>query len=401
MENFDLGETLYSDEKATRELLNRKDGLQPFDLSRLTLGSEISAGDYSATFLVDKILPENSITLFYARGGSGKSTIATQMASAIVSSKPFMGLDTIKRPVVIIDYENPLAVLSNRLKVIDGSGEIYFWLGGNNPPQLNKSKWKELKILVATLVNPLIIIDTLSSSCSGLDILSNGDFSPIMHNIVELRNIGSTVILLHHTPKQDETKYIGASTIYNNCDHILAMYPVKTPDTQKEMTDEDDAKIYRLGTKDKSRFEHYAIYVEFDYDKKIFVPSSDPDQEVIDRLYRIIADNAPINQRDILKEFGSDESRGKLKRLLNRNEGRLWNVTKGEHNAKDYRPIQFSSFSPISNEQLNIRKPDILSDRETDQINNVQITENNELFSYSPAVLQTEKQTIIQVEEIL
>jgi len=38
MENFDLGETLYSDEKATRELLNRKDGLQPFDLSRLTLG---------------------------------------------------------------------------------------------------------------------------------------------------------------------------------------------------------------------------------------------------------------------------------------------------------------------------------------------------------------------------
>ena len=63
---------------------------------------------------------------------------------------------------MIIDYENPIAVLSKRLKVVDGAGAIHFWLGGANPPQLNKQEWKELKALITTLVNPLIIIDTLS-----------------------------------------------------------------------------------------------------------------------------------------------------------------------------------------------------------------------------------------------
>ncbi len=403
--------------KEAREKISGKDGLKsfmsgtdrppenniipPFDLSRLTLGSDIAEGNFSTTFLVDKLIPEYSITLFYAKGGSGKSTVSTQIATAIMSGKPFMGLDTIERPVVIIDYENPNAVVKERINAIDGSRVIYFWLGKDNPPQLNKQEWKELKSLVSTLKNPLIIIDTLSSSCSGLNILDNGDFSPIMHQIVKLRNIGCTIILLHHTPKQDETKYIGASTIYNNCDHILAMYPVKTPDSQKEMADEDDAKIYRLGTKDKSRFGHFAIYIEFDDDKKIFVLAADPDQAVIDRLFRIIIDNAPINQSGIIENFGSGASQVKLKRLLSRNEGRLWNVEKGDHNAKIYRPIQLSSFSPIYSEITEKQKTVIQSDQITENKNNIQVNDNNELFSYSKAVLQTEKLEIIDVEEVM
>lgn len=400
-----------------RELISGKDSLKsfmpeadratenditpPFDLSRLTLGKDIAEGDYPVTYIVDKVIPEKSNILFYAKGGSGKSTVATQMAAAIMSGTPFMGMKTIKRPVVIIDYENPLAVLSKRLKVVDGAEAIYFWPGGANPPQLNKQAWKELKSLVLTLVNPLIIIDTLSSACSGLDILSNGDFSPVMQRIVELRNCGATIIIMHHTPKQDETKYIGASCIYNQADHILAMYPVKTPDSQKEMMDEDDAKIYRLGTKDKTRFEPFATYIEFDEDKSIFVPAADPDQEVLDRLLKIIEENAPVNQTTIINKMGASLSQSKVKRLLKRNEGRLWRMIPGDHNAHNYSPIQFSSFSSIYSETTEKQKSDIQGDRIAEDIKNMQIIDNNELFSYSKTVLQTEKTEVIDVLEVI
>jgi putative DNA primase/helicase len=323
----------------------------PFDLSRLTLGSAIVGGDYTVSYLVDKLIPEQSVILFYAKGGSGKSTIATQIGASVLSGTRFLGLATLKRPVVVIDYENPLAVLSKRITAVEGAGVVHFWTGSNSPPQLNKAAWQDLKALVATLKNPLLIIDTLSSSCSGLDILSNGDFSPVMQRIVELRNDGATIVLLHHTPKQDETKYIGASCIYNQSDHILAMYPVKTPNSQQETTVEDDAKVYRLGTVDKTRFEHFAMYIEFDEEKSSFVLAADPDKEILDRLSKIIKEKAPVNQTTIIKEIGTAVSKRKVMRLLRHNEGRLWNVEKGEHNAKNYWPIQFSSFSHLYSEK--------------------------------------------------
>jgi len=365
----------------------------PFNLSRLTRGADISAGDYSVTFVVDKLIPENALILFYAKGGSGKSTLATQIATAVTVGLSFMGLVTLKRPVVIIDFENPLAVLRKRINAVSGAENVFFWTGNNTPPQLNKKEWLELKDLVTTLENPLIIIDTLSSACSGLDILNNGDFSPVMQRLVELRNLGATIVLLHHTPKSDETKYIGASCIYNQVDHVIAMYPVKTPGQEKEVVDEDEAKVYRFGTKDKTRFEHYALYVEFDEDKGCFVPAANPDQDILDRLQKLITEQRDINQTGIINQIGADVPKAKLKRLLKHNEGRLWSVESGTHNAKIYRPISsYSVFSPIGANNW-ITENQLFNTHEKQAGNDTQQTTiNSELVSYSTPFEKHEKQ---------
>ena len=352
---FDLKQMLtekripFADNTTKPEALAMLAAHKPFDLSRLTKGKDIAAGDYSVTFVVDKLIPENAIILDYGKGGCGKSTLKTQMAGAIVSGKPFMGLDTLKRPVVIIDYENPPAVLKERVKALGGDpDDVYFWTTENTPPQMTKDEWQDLKSLVVTLVNPVLIFDTLSSSCSDLDILSNKDFSPVMHKMKELRGAGATIILLHHTPKQDETKYIGASCIYNQVDHVLAMYPVRGTDEEREVVDEDQAKIYRWGTKDKTRFKHHAIYVEFDEDEKCFVEARDPDHDILDRIKKLVSEQQDINQTGIINQIGTTVSQAKIKRLLNHNEDKLWTVERGEKNAKIYRPIPvIQLFSPI------------------------------------------------------
>jgi hypothetical protein len=309
-----------------------------FDLSRLTLGKDIAAGEYQINYLVDKLIPEQAVILFYAKGGSGKSTLATQIAGAVIGGQSFLGLATTKRPVVIIDYENPYAILKKRIKVVAGSEQVYFWTGANNPPQLNQKEWTDLKALVHTLNRPLIVIDTLSSSTSGLDILSNGDYAKVMSKILELRNLGATIILLHHTPKGDATQYIGASSIYNQCDHILAMYPVKSPGAEVEVTDEDEAKVYRLGTKDKTRFEPFSMFIEFDIEAGAFVLARDPDNDTLEKISRIIDRLTPnATQTAIVseaKEQGLPEK--KTRRLLHSHEGREWIMTPGLKNAKIY-----------------------------------------------------------------
>lgn len=348
--NVPLPDSILESERATDAAgANTVNGL-PFDLNRLKSGADISAGDYVVSYVVDKLIPENCIVLWYAKGGSGKSTLATQIAAAVEHGKPFMGLETLQRPAVVIDYENPLAVLKTRIDAIDGASSIRFWTGDAGPPQFNKPAWAEIKDLVLTLHNPVVILDTLSSSCSDLDIASNKDYAPVMSRIIEIRNMGATIILLHHTPKGDETKYIGASCIYNQSDHILAMYPVRKPGVEQETADDDEASIYRLGTKDKTRFNHFHLYVEFDDGTGTFVQSSDPDSELIDRIRQIITDLPGITQSGILEKVAPT---GKVKKLLSNHEGQIWRCEQGAKNAKRYHIISARQFdAPLRADKL-------------------------------------------------
>ncbi len=359
-----------------------------FDLSRLITGADIAAGDYEVSFLVDRLIPENSITLFYAKGGSGKSTLATQIAAAVKTGIPFMGLATLQRPVVVVDFENPRAVLKKRIQAVDGADQVHYWIG-SDLPQFNTAAWLELKSLVMALCNPLLIIDTLSSSCSSLDIANNKDLAPVMARIIELRNLGATIVLLHHTPKSDETKYIGASCIYNQCDHILAMYPVRQAGSDQEATDDDEAKVYRLGTKDKSRFDHYHLYVEFDDCSGTFTKAPDPAQEYIDTLMKYITEQPGITQTEILSKIGP---KNKIRSLLKNHDGSIWQSQKGAKNATHYYPISVCQFAaPLRAGKQENRNQLAETGGKTETENNQQNAVNTEFACFSVVSRQTEK----------
>lgn len=384
-----LPEQSNGDDMGTTLQINIKQPGNPqFDLSRLLTGADIAAGDYEVSFLVDRLIPESSITLFYAKGGSGKSTLATQIAAAVKIGISFMGLTTLQRPVVVVDYENPIAVLKKRIQAVEGADQVQYWIG-SDIPQLNTAEWVELKSLVMTLTNPLVIIDTLSSSCSSLDIANNKDLAPVMAKIIELRNLGATIVLLHHTPKSDETKYIGASCIYNQCDHILAMYPVRQAGSDQEATDDDGMKVYRLGTKDKSRFDHFHLYVEFDDCSGTFTKAADPAQEFIDTLTRFIMEQPGITQTEILSKIGP---KNKIRALLKNHDGSAWRSEKGAKNATHYFPnpvCQFAAPLRAGKQENRNQLTKATCETESDDIQQSPI--GTEFACFSMASGQTEK----------
>lgn len=319
-----------------------------FDLSRLRTSVEIRTSEHDIEYVLDKLFPKRAIILNYGVGGCGKTTFLHQAGHAINDGMPFMGLQTKKHPVVFIDPENPMGVLKQGLSRIKGGDGVYYWTTTDDPPQLDGPEWEQLKSLVVTLRDPVLIIDTLQAATSNLDITSNADYSPVMARLKQLRELGATIILLHHTPKNDATTYVGASVIYNQVDHVLAMYAVRSPGEDREALKDDNADlVYRFGTKGKTRYGHHAIYVKFDKATCLFKEAVSPESEGLKVILAAMIDLHATTSVDLkallaaLKDSGCllDTSEHHIRKLLKKGEGTYWETTKGLYNKTLYIPV--------------------------------------------------------------
>ncbi len=108
-----------------------------------------------------------------------------------------MGLTTQTADVAYIDFDNPWPVLIDRVKKI-GCHEVIFWHAVHDPkpPKLASPEWEVYK----KFKPGLILIDTLRSSQTK-DENDSRQMSFVMDRLMELRNAGFTIVLLHHAPK--------------------------------------------------------------------------------------------------------------------------------------------------------------------------------------------------------
>jgi 5S rRNA maturation endonuclease (ribonuclease M5) len=166
------------------------------NLSFLKKGSELLSLDCNIEWVVDRLIPKQSITLLHGKGGIGKTWISLIMANSVSKNVPFMDLTTQGMTVVFTDFENSLPVLVERVKKI-GASEVLFWHNTNErrPPKLDREDWEQYK----SLPIGLLIFDTLRASQSK-DENSSQDMAFIMSRLKELRDMGFTIFLLHHTP---------------------------------------------------------------------------------------------------------------------------------------------------------------------------------------------------------
>lgn len=112
MEEFNLAE------KLRQEIEQEPEGFDPSTVLRT--GADLMSLNIPIEWAVEGVIAKNAVNLFYARGGMGKSTLSAQIAAAVATGEPFLGIQTAQMPVIYIDFENSLAVLSERLKKIGG-----------------------------------------------------------------------------------------------------------------------------------------------------------------------------------------------------------------------------------------------------------------------------------------
>lgn len=313
-----------------------------FDISKaLRTGRDLQMIDMPVQWAVKNLIPLESITLLSAKGGMGKTTVSMQAGDAISKENQFLGLETIQRPVVYVDFENSLPVLVERVKR-QGLTDILFWHTTNEirPPRLDSKEWELYKKLPEGAV---IIFDTLRAAQSR-DENDSQHMAFIMQRLKELRDLGYTIILLHHTPKANERIYKGSTAIFDLSDHVLSLHKVRKGN-YREIDEDDDTGdyCYRLGTKDKTRYDFFHIFIEFDKERKIFKLAEDPDTEDLEAIHDLIAEKGSLNQSQIfalVKEELDIKSKSKLVSLLRKGNNKYWE-TKGRGKAVYYSVLSY------------------------------------------------------------
>jgi len=404
MEKFNLAEKLLEEYGQKDDCKEEK---EKFDvLLSLESWESIRSKEIKIEWIIDRLIPKDSIILLFGKGGIGKTWLSMDMARCIGEGNPYLGLTTVKTPVIFVDFENPLAVLNTRTQKLGHTVGVHFWRANNEKigaPKLDTNEYALYKQLPSGAV---LIFDTLRASQDRDENKSN-EMGLIMGRLKELRDMGFTIILLHHTAKNSDKIAKGSTAIVDLADHILGLTLVKKKRDGQEIIvddeDSDDDLVYRFGVREKTRFEPYQIYLTLNPDRG-FDLAPDPQEDTLKAMHKIISDLGEADKTSFIATVKTQLSTSlhKSRKLFETGEGRYWTIKKSEHNRQIVTPIQLFSYSTLyTPDKLTNWNPDIQNARITGDKNNTQAANNIELFSYSKAVLQAEKQAIIDVQEVI
>jgi len=161
-------------------------------------------GKTEVVYLREPELPRGAVVALTGDSGSGKSTLATAWAGDLAAA----GV-----PVLILDRENPLSAVAERLDRLGMTdGPIFKYCGGwleqgvPGPDSVAVVAWVK-----SSEPKPLVIVDSLAAFHGG-DENDASETRAFMQQCRTLADLGATVIVVHHDGKADTAKgYRGSS----------------------------------------------------------------------------------------------------------------------------------------------------------------------------------------------
>lgn len=302
--------------------------------------AEIQKLEISVNWVVDRLIPERAITLLHAPGGSGKTWAALQLARALSTGSPFLGIQTQQRPVLYVDYEMPLALMRERAIGLGlQEGRLWHLSDNPSPPRLDSDGWDIFLQAAGTVV----IIDSLRSAHTEP---GNDDevAAAVMDRLKRVRDHGATPILIHHTPKANERVSKGSTAWSDLSDHVLSLHRVR-PQSFKPIDEPDEPDpdaTYYFGTAEKSRYAPFRLYLRRGPGGEL-EPADDPDKANLDALGEYVAGEGLGKCQDDLIKWVSKElnvgRRQKARDLLIKGEAQgRWQSHKGFRGKKTYEP---------------------------------------------------------------
>ena len=201
-------------------------------------------------WLIEDIIPNNSVGMIYGASGSGKSHIILSMAVMIANGLPWFDKDTKQGNVLVMAGEG-LGGISRRLKAIEIENNLAIDQSNlhisNRAIGLDTTNgYKLVDQAINGLETPpeIIIIDTLSRHLMESEENSNDDMARFINKLEDIRlKYGCTIILVHHTGKSSNNGARGASALKANIDFSfeVAGENKKCALSCDKMKDADDA----------------------------------------------------------------------------------------------------------------------------------------------------------------
>ncbi len=272
-------------------------------------------------------IAKNTITLWTGPDGDGKSYLAQAMSIAVARGESFLGMNTLKSPVLYLDFENPAHAIQDRLQSMTPHSvpDLRIWGIWNEqqPPMFGS----ELLLTICKDTKPLLIVDPFVYFHSAKENVSD-EMGPVMQYLRACVRWGGAAIVLHHPSKSEGSTGRGSSAIRGACD-LAFLHSL-----------DKESSLITIKVDKNRNGESRTIILRADFEEGRFEVADAPyitkRNDELDKLAAIISTNQGLSQNSIYKQSGMRKAR--CVRLLQEGKGKRW-LEKQDGRALTYWPI--------------------------------------------------------------
>lgn len=178
--------------------------VEPLDLSQkiLSVRELLNLPEQKSLFIVDKLIPENGITVLSGHPGSSKTWIELAIATAVANGEPLFGkFETQKGSVLIVDEESGEMEYQRRIKLLKISEDIEIYLASQFGVKLDNDESKKylLSIIKENDIKLLILDPWISFHSKEEN--SSSEMQKVLGVLTEINRLGCSVMFIHHHKK--------------------------------------------------------------------------------------------------------------------------------------------------------------------------------------------------------
>jgi hypothetical protein len=184
--------------------------------------------------IVEYLVVEKGVTVIAGTDGVGKTWFALQLAFCVATGKDLIGFKTLKRPVLVIQFELSPEQLADRLKSFQKTygtvNQEFLDFALLEDDLIFSDAWEKVRttIVKKRLKNGVIIIDNLYTSTDA-DVSTNQYLKPVLQMVEKIKNETGTAIVLvgHHNKTDGEEKPLnkdlitGGKTLTNYASNVF------------------------------------------------------------------------------------------------------------------------------------------------------------------------------------
>jgi archaellum biogenesis ATPase FlaH len=172
-------------------------------------------------WLIEGLIPENSISVLSGNEGVGKTIFLLSMARSLTEGMDFVGRPTYLTPVIYLGTDVSKAILQRYLAMMrwvpdDEFRILTMWTNPEAPMLDDKERMKTL-FKYAEKYRPVMIFDTLRDFYNG-DENSSTDTKPVVDVLRRLCSLGSSIVAVAHPPKHGNSLIRGSGNIPQKAD---------------------------------------------------------------------------------------------------------------------------------------------------------------------------------------
>lgn len=271
-------------------------------------------------WLVDRLLPEEAITILSGPPASYKTWVLLDIAISVASHKPLFGkFKTSQAGVLIIDEENNPRILQKRLFMLQATADLPIYFSNSPGFKLNDEN-VDLAILNCQAYGiRLVIIDSLVRIHAS-DENSAGDMAAVFDYLKRFTAKGIAVLVTHHNRKPGANRSYTGSEMRGSSDILAAV------DSHVALSRKDRQLVFHQ-TKQRSEEELEPFQVianvdeynlTFEYQGKLEV-REDKVQAIQDAVIGLLTDNDRLMQKELLallEDTGVKTNEHKLRTIL-------------------------------------------------------------------------------------